>query len=107
MKWRRAGRPPLTIPPDLELTADPSEWQPKEFLAVNPKIPAGMESLPGSWKLIAPDTITMFWTSGYVGVDVRLQVVNDDALTGRATGFHDDVRGPTPMVDLVLRRRPC
>jgi len=61
------------------------------YRVVSPN-PPGFGKFPPGWTLRGPDSVEVFWSTGYTGVTLRL-VARAGVLTGRAQAFSDIV-GP-------------
>lgn len=64
---------------------------------------------PASWAAVGVDSITVLWSTGFVGVELRMQV-RGDRLTGIARAFHDGLmegKPPDPVAPIAARRVPC
>jgi hypothetical protein len=63
-----------------------------------------------AWRPIAPDSVRIVWSTGFVGVALHLRVIRD-SLIGLATTFHDyhpagELPDPTARVVAVRSRCP-
>jgi hypothetical protein len=65
--------------------------------------------MAASWAPVGNDSISVFWSTGYIGVRLRL-AVRGDSLIGRATAFRDahDLLDPPPAsASVVATRTKC
>ena len=77
--------------------------------AVQPPRLVEHSHMVASWALLPSDSIRMFWSTGFVGVSLRLGV-RGDSLVGTATAFHDEHypgEPPDPTVSVVATRIDC
>lgn len=99
-----AHTPPLHFQLDtLPVTAGSASF------AVQPAQLVQHSHMAASWALLPHDSIRLFWSTGFVGVTLRLSV-RDDSLVGTATTFHDEhYRGepPDPSASVVATRTAC
>jgi hypothetical protein len=82
--------------------------RPGRRFAVDPAqvIPGRMAA---SWALLPNDSIGMFWSTGFIGVRLRL-AVRGDSLVGFATAFrdaHSPLDPPDPTASVTATRAVC
>ena len=65
----------------------------------------GNRMQPG-WRVSAPDSVHVFWSSGFAGVDLKL-VARGDTLKGIARAFHDVIGPVQPTAPVVAVRIAC
>ena len=113
-QWSRPPRPEegwptaQTPPSQFRLDTIPVQTGAKRRFAVEPaQLVAGR--MPASWALLPNDSIDMFWSTGFVGVTLRMSI-RGDSLVGIATAFHDaHIIGepPDPSASVVATRTVC
>lgn len=77
--------------------------------AVQPSRLVDFARLPAAWKPLGGDSVSIVWSTGFIGVGIRL-AVEGDSLVGRALTFHDahTLGEPAdPVASVVARRVPC
>lgn len=97
-----------TPPPRLELDTFPvsvgSAW-----FAVQPARLVKQSRANAEWTLLPHDSIRLGWSTGFVGVSLRLGV-RGDSLVGIAHTFHDAHyygEPPDPSVEVIATRTDC
>jgi len=77
-----------------------------EYYNVVPNVPKlGTRMLPG-WHFRSPDSLGVFWSSGFAGVTLDL-VVRSDSLVGTAQAFTDVMGLVQPSAPVFGVRIPC
>ena len=99
---------PHTPPAQCRLDTLALQTNPRPRFVVEPArlVPGHMVA---SWALLPNDSISMFWSTGFVGVSLRLGV-RGDSLVGIATTFHDGHflgEPPDPSASAVATRIAC
>jgi hypothetical protein len=100
----QAQTPPAHFRLDTVVAAGNAAW-----FSVEPGMLVERSRMLASWKPVLGDSLTIYWSTGFVGVTLRL-AVRGDSLLGSATTFHDaHGRGepPDPTADVVAVREPC
>ena|SRR2546430_8906310 len=100
----QAHTPPTHFRLDTLVSARNAAW-----FTVKPAALVEMSRMEATWKPMLGDSLTIVWSTGFVGVSLRL-AIRRDSLIGRATTFHDyHVRGepPDPSADVVAVREQC
>ncbi len=95
-------QPPATFRLDSTLRASRQGYY---TVTSAPLTPAIRRLVPG-WRLRGADTVSLHWSTGFAGVNLRL-AVRGDTLRGTARAFQD-VIGPTqPTANAVAIRISC
>jgi len=94
--------------PPSRFRLDTAIARPGSRFAVEPAqiVPGRM---PASWAPLRGDSIGMFWSTGYIGVRLRL-AVRGDSLVGMATAFrdaHSPLDPPDATASVVATRTKC
>jgi len=114
---RESGPPPSSwyvrqIPPAHFRLDTARVAHPFPGLVVQPAFlgaPPARMPVPAVWNPLAPDSIRIVWSDGYVGVRLELRA-RGDTLIGRAMPFQDAVftgDPPPPVASAVAIRTPC
>jgi len=114
-RWSRPlrseeGGPTVQTPPSsfrLDTVPVQKTGQVPRFAVEPVQLVAGR--MPASWALSPNDSINLFWSTGFVGVRLRL-AVHGDSLLGVATAFHDAHafgEPPDPSAAVVATRTVC
>ena len=112
----KLGRWSGTLPTNSPEAHTPPSWfrldteivRPGSRLAVEPAqvVPGRM---PASWAPLRGDSISLFWSTGYIGVRLRL-AVRGDSLVGLATAFRDShtpLDPPNATASVLATRTKC
>lgn len=78
--------PSYTVPSRVELTLEPATMPRSWRLA--PLIPA-LRGLAPSWGMAAADSLDLVWSTGFVGLAIKLSQPRDGEATGFAETFSD------------------
>ena len=94
--------------PPSRFQLDTVAVRPGSRFAVEPEqlVPGRMAA---SWAPLPHDSISLFWSTGFIGVRLRL-AARGDSLVGTATAFHDAHfvgEPPDPSAPVVATRIPC
>lgn len=105
--WPASQTPPSEFQLDTTIV---SLWLPRDTVwAVQPTVLVSRSRMPASWRYVGTDSVAIVWSTGFTGVDLRLQIVRD-TLRGQARTFHDaHVEGepPDPRTSAVAVRSRC
>jgi hypothetical protein len=77
----------------------------RRLLPQSPDLTGGRVLHPG-WILRSADSVELFWSSGYSGIQLFVKA-HGDTLRGRAQTFSDVQGGTEPHAPVALRRAPC
>lgn len=95
-------------PPSLfRLDTLPVGTHPQRFAVAPAELILGR--VAASWALLPYDVIDMFWSTGFIGVRLRLSA-RADSLVGTAVTFHDAHRSgepPDPQASVIATRTSC
>ena len=81
---------------------------PSHFRRLSPQSPEleGRRALPPGWRILSPDSVELFWSTGYTGI--RVIVTSRGAtLRGYAEAFSDVGGSPRPRGVAQLERSSC
>ena len=103
-----AGVPTIQTPPSRFRLDTAVDTRPSGRFAVQPAR-LGPGRMAASWALEPNDSLSLFWSTGFVGVSLRL-AIRGDSLIGTATTFHDAHlvgEPPDPTASVVATRTAC
>ena len=101
-----SGSPTYHQPPSRMRLDTTETTRPTGYYTVTPSIPRLGGRMSPRWRFRAPDTVRVFWSSGFAGVGLTL-VVHGDTLRGVAKAFHDVIGPVQPSADVIAVRIPC
>lgn len=109
--WKNApissNSAPHKAPAHFRLDTTPIKQAGFQRYAVEPALPFSGR-MAASW-MIRDDSIELFWSTGYSGIQLRLAMYGD-SLAGVATAFHDSHPAnepPDPSATATARRVAC
>lgn len=104
------GIPEAHTPPQhFRLDSIPSGRVGAGTYAVEPSKLWARSRMEAGWQPLSGDSLSIVWSTGFVGVVLRLEL-RSDTLRGRATSFHDaHVIGepPDPWASVLAIREAC
>lgn len=100
----QARTPPPCFRLDTAVAPKNAAW-----FSVEPATLVELSRMPAAWKPVLGDSLAIFWSTGFVGVRLRL-AVRGDSLLGTAETFHDahfQGEPPDPSAAAIVVREPC
>ncbi len=105
--WPDVHQPPPTF--RLDSVPLPAPHDQGGFRRVSPDLAVlhGLTRFPPGWKQVGRDSVHIYWSTGFSGVELRLVHVSPDTLHGVAEAFYDVIGPVEPTAPAVAWKIPC